>query len=182
MWDTVGLPLKPVAGRHISPGAPCSHQRTWAENDGRSPRQLYVSSKRFADWNTQVSKARTWATHPSCGGRFSLSNRSARKHRPSLCHLDCVDALSWKCSSTGNPRGSAVKRSTVLPSAIGLGTGVADSRMQFVIFSVGKSAPIEQLLSLGSNAPSLCHLDRSEAQRRDLCVDTLSWKCFSGAA
>jgi hypothetical protein len=27
--------------------------------------------------------------------------------------------------------------------------------------------------------PSLCHLDRSAAQWRDLCVDALSWKCFS---
>jgi hypothetical protein len=27
--------------------------------------------------------------------------------------------------------------------------------------------------------PRLCHLDRSEAQRRDLCVDAASWKCFS---
>jgi hypothetical protein len=26
--------------------------------------------------------------------------------------------------------------------------------------------------------PSLCHLDRSAAQWRDLCVDALSWKCF----
>jgi hypothetical protein len=26
--------------------------------------------------------------------------------------------------------------------------------------------------------PTLCHLDRSEAQWRDLCVDTLSWECF----
>jgi len=27
--------------------------------------------------------------------------------------------------------------------------------------------------------PPLCHLDRSEAQWRDLCVDAPSWKCFS---
>ena len=27
--------------------------------------------------------------------------------------------------------------------------------------------------------PHLCHLDRSEAQWRDLCVDAPSWKCFS---
>jgi hypothetical protein len=27
--------------------------------------------------------------------------------------------------------------------------------------------------------PPLCHLDRSAAQWRDLCVDALSWKCFS---
>ena len=32
--------------------------------------------------------------------------------------------------------------------------------------------------SLWKHRPSLCHLDRSEAQWRDLCVDTLSWKCF----
>jgi hypothetical protein len=27
--------------------------------------------------------------------------------------------------------------------------------------------------------PHLCHLDRSEAEWRDLCVDAPSWKCFS---
>jgi hypothetical protein len=27
--------------------------------------------------------------------------------------------------------------------------------------------------------PPLCHLDRSAAQWRDLCVDALSWECFS---
>ena len=27
--------------------------------------------------------------------------------------------------------------------------------------------------------PPLCHLDRSAAQRRDLCVDAPSWICFS---
>jgi hypothetical protein len=27
--------------------------------------------------------------------------------------------------------------------------------------------------------PHLCHLDRSAAQWRDLCVDAPSWKCFS---
>jgi len=26
--------------------------------------------------------------------------------------------------------------------------------------------------------PHLCHLDRSEAQWRDLCVDAPSWGCF----
>ena len=31
----------------------------------------------------------------------------------------------------------------------------------------------------GNNGPTLCHLDRSEAQWRDLCVDALSWECFS---
>jgi hypothetical protein len=65
-----------------------------------------------------------------------------------------LTALSLKCFSTGNPGGSVVKKSTVLPSAIGLSRGVADSRMQFVIFSVGRSAPIEQLLSLGNTALS----------------------------
>jgi len=28
-------------------------------------------------------------------------------------------------------------------------------------------------------AQQICHLDRSEAQWRDLCVDAPSWKCFS---
>jgi hypothetical protein len=27
--------------------------------------------------------------------------------------------------------------------------------------------------------PPLCHLDRSAAKWRDLCVDALSWECFS---
>jgi hypothetical protein len=29
------------------------------------------------------------------------------------------------------------------------------------------------------HGPPLCHLDRSAAERRDLCVDALSWECFS---
>ena len=33
--------------------------------------------------------------------------------------------------------------------------------------------------SLWKRHPPLCHLDRSEAQWRDLCVDALSWECFS---
>jgi hypothetical protein len=32
---------------------------------------------------------------------------------------------------------------------------------------------------LWNRHPNLCHLDRSAAQWRDLCVDALSWKCFS---
>jgi hypothetical protein len=39
MWDTAGLPLKPDAAPQIRTGAPGSPQRTWAENDGRSPPQ-----------------------------------------------------------------------------------------------------------------------------------------------
>src|SRR5271156_6182549 len=35
MWDTADLPFKPVARSQIHRGAPGSHQRTWAENDGR---------------------------------------------------------------------------------------------------------------------------------------------------
>ena len=42
MWDTTGLPLKPFAGRQNYTGAPRSHQRTWDENDGRSPPQIFV--------------------------------------------------------------------------------------------------------------------------------------------
>jgi hypothetical protein len=42
MWDTAGLPLKPAADPQIRTGAPCSHQRTWAENDGRSPPKPFV--------------------------------------------------------------------------------------------------------------------------------------------
>ena len=46
--------------------------------------------------------------------------------------------------------------------------------------SVFSSVP-QPKLSKGAYSP-LCHLDRSEAQWRDLCVDALSWKCFSAAA
>src|SRR5882724_10709097 len=35
------------------------------------------------------------------------------------------------------------------------------------------------ILSPRKRCPPLCHLDRSAAQRRDLCVDASSWKCFS---
>jgi len=66
------------------------------------------------------------------------------------------------------PGGSVVKKSTVLPSAIGLSRGVADSRMQFVIFSVGRSAPIEQLLSLGNTALSFVISTGARAVERSL--------------
>ena len=35
--------------------------------------------------------------------------------------------------------------------------------------------------SLWKRRPPLCHLDRSAAKWRDLCVDALSWECFSRA-
>jgi hypothetical protein len=44
---------------------------------------------------------------------------------------------------------------------------------------VERNPGFQQLLSLWKHHPSLCHLDRSEAQWRDLCVDALTWKCFS---
>jgi hypothetical protein len=34
-------------------------------------------------------------------------------------------------------------------------------------------------LSPRKRFPPPCHLDRSAAERRDLCVDASSWKCFS---
>ena len=37
MWDTAALALKPVTGPTTPYGALRSHQRTWAEKDGRSP-------------------------------------------------------------------------------------------------------------------------------------------------
>jgi hypothetical protein len=41
-----------------------------------------------------------------------------------------------------------------------------------------KTVSVQQRLSL--EAPlSPCHLDRSVAKWRDLCVDAPSWKCFS---
>jgi hypothetical protein len=42
MWDTTGLPLKPLRGPQHHTGALRSHQRTKAENDGRSPCPLRV--------------------------------------------------------------------------------------------------------------------------------------------
>jgi hypothetical protein len=41
MWDTAGLPLKPMRSQQLRTGAPCSHQRTWAEDDGRSPSKAF---------------------------------------------------------------------------------------------------------------------------------------------
>jgi hypothetical protein len=45
----------------------------------------------------------------------------------------------------------------------------------------------EKQLSFSNYSPrerpsSLCHLDRSAAQWRDLCVDAFSWTCFSTEA
>jgi hypothetical protein len=39
--------------------------------------------------------------------------------------------------------------------------------------------PLFSNFSLWKRHSSLCHLDRSAAKWRDLCVDALSWECFS---
>jgi hypothetical protein len=44
--------------------------------------------------------------------------------------------------------------------------------------SLRKEVAIEESLCHGSIDIPLFHLDRSEAQWRDLCVDALCWKCF----
>jgi hypothetical protein len=44
-------------GPQLCRGAPCSHQRTWAENDGRSPSTAFSSgpSALFAIWNNRCA-------------------------------------------------------------------------------------------------------------------------------
>jgi hypothetical protein len=42
MWDTAGLSLKLPRVRQFHTGALRSHQRTWAENDGRSPTTAFA--------------------------------------------------------------------------------------------------------------------------------------------
>jgi hypothetical protein len=44
MWDTTGLPLKLFQAPQLRTGATCSHQRTWAENDERSPSTAFRSN------------------------------------------------------------------------------------------------------------------------------------------
>jgi hypothetical protein len=84
------------------------------------------------------------------------------KHRPSLCHLDRsaaewrdlrVDALPWKCFFD---RGVMDLRPTQ-----------GDEKQ--ILFSN---------YSLWKHRPSLCHLDRSAAEWRDLCVDALPLEVF----
>jgi hypothetical protein len=41
--------------RQLRPGAPCSHQRTWAENDGRSPPQPYAPNSTVLSFRPQRS-------------------------------------------------------------------------------------------------------------------------------
>jgi hypothetical protein len=60
-----------------------------------------------------------------------------------------------------------------IPYATGLDRKYGGAKWRDLRFPIPKTfAPVH-------NDPSLCHLDRSEAQWRDLCVDTFSWKCFS---
>ena len=60
MWDTAALALKPVAVLQLRTGAPCSHQRTWAENDGRSPTTAFRSGPtRFS-----LGPEESWAFGP----------------------------------------------------------------------------------------------------------------------
>jgi hypothetical protein len=44
---------------------------------------------------------------------------------------------------------------------------------------VDKKRPLFSNFILWKRYSSLCHLDRSAAKWRDLCVDALSWECFS---
>jgi hypothetical protein len=45
-------------------GAPCSHQRTWADNDGRSPQQLFVQNSTVRSLETgPASSLRRVLTH-----------------------------------------------------------------------------------------------------------------------
>src|ERR1700743_158185 len=41
-WDTTVLSPNPSRVPQVRTGAPCSHQRTWAENDGRSPTIVFI--------------------------------------------------------------------------------------------------------------------------------------------
>jgi len=52
------------------------------------------------------------------------------------------------------------------------------------VMGLGPTQGDEKRLSFGDYSPwkrrpPLCHLDRSAAQWRDLCVDAPSWECFS---
>jgi len=125
MWDTAALALKPVAVLQLRTGAPCSHQRTWAENDGRSPTTAFRSGPtRFS-----LGPEESWAFGPPW------------KHRPPLCRLDrsvpgfptsrcCNDhvcgfpqenriRVNQRHESRQEIRGSGVERSAVQRSFLG---------------------------------------------------------------
>jgi hypothetical protein len=96
-------------------GAPCSHQRTWAENDGRSPsivfapdptRCLFVRTeaqrsgeicptlcKKRGGWRTvagagtPVLKSETWATLSKLGNSETRRNRQHRDRATRMARL-----------------------------------------------------------------------------------------------
>jgi hypothetical protein len=112
-----------------------------------------------------LSTEESWAFGPTQGDekRLPFGSYPLWQHRPPLCHLDrsaaqwrdlCADALSWKCLST--------------EESLAFGPTQGDEkRLPFGSYS------------LWQHRPPLCHLDRSAAQWRDLCVNALSWKYFS---
>jgi hypothetical protein len=79
-------PLKPFAGRQLYRGAPRSHQRTWAENDGRSP----TTAVRSGSYTFSSRPERFWALsrHQSPGApSFAFFAKGGIvKSRPSVSH------------------------------------------------------------------------------------------------
>jgi hypothetical protein len=69
-----------------------------------------------------------------------------------------------------------------MPLPIGMATGNAEERSGGICsrrkVAVRNSVHPSRYPS-GKSPLSPCHLDRSEAQWRDLCVDAHPWKCFS---
>jgi hypothetical protein len=115
--------------------------------------------------NRFVIPTRGMGLRPTQGDekRLLFSNYSPWKRRPPLCHLD-RSAAEWRDLRFDGPfLGMFFDR-----GIMGLRpTQVDEKRFLFSNFSLWK------------RCPPLCHLDRSAAERRDLCVDALSWKCFS---
>ena len=93
---------------------------------------------------------------------FLFSNNSLWKHPPPLCHLD-RSAAQWRDLSVDVSLEMFFDRA-------GFPLRAASEDHAWLLFSNN---------SLWKHRPSLCHLDRSAAQWRDLSVDAPSWKCFS---
>jgi hypothetical protein len=92
-------------------GAPRSHQRTWAENDGRGPAQPFVSTLAFVIFRSNPS--RIWGSgveRSPCGCSFMemfLAELSGVKGPPSQSEIT-ISNCSPSCNSIPSPSKTVV--------------------------------------------------------------------------
>jgi hypothetical protein len=141
MWDTQASPSSLSRVLQLRTGAPCSHQRTWAENDGRSPTTAFRSGPtRFSSGSeirgSVVERLRL-------GGSFLEMFFDRAKRRRGTCGF-----ISWYPTHPLKPRWQSVDR--------------------FTTFS-GRLNPEAAILS-GLHSDACAIADVTEAVSRALCL------------